>query len=525
MPKPWVHNITHRLRSVGSAALIGAFTLAAAGCEKENLPTHTSGTNAAQSSTKSSVPQATPQATTAKPQSDNKRPNILWIIWDAVRADHLSLYGYKKKTSPNLDQWAQKGRIFTDCMAVATASSSAYASMLTGTMPSEHGVNYKQRFLSGDATTITELLSAAGYETMMYSGHPGVSDDQNFHQGFDVAYFPWREPFTDDAFELVVQKVPFNDWSSEISRKIHAQHVGFWAYKAAGKFAQDAMLQWLDQRDVSNPYFALMIYTEAHRPQLPSMEHRIRAMGEERAEKSKQVERIKARFWSHTFGANVYSDEELEILAGMYDATIMELDDLFGELLASLKSRGALENTFVIVTADHGELHGEYHIVGHDFSMHQLLLRVPLIISGPSPVSAGIEKRPVSQIDLPATIAQLAGIEAPPSMTRHAVSLLSPQRDRLRFAEYPEYHEKALAIMKHYAPDFDPTPWERSLRCVVDGRYKLVWGSDGRHELYDLVNDPYELKNVIDQHPDQRKRLLKELEKQFDANGNVNSSP
>ena len=440
------------------------------------------------------------------------RPNILWIVWDAVRTDHMSLYGYPRPTTPKLARWAKKARVYTNMMAAATASTSAYATMLTGLFPSEHGVNYEQRFLPGQLTTIAELLSGAGYQTFLYSAHPGVTDGNNFDQGFDLVQYPWSEPYRDDAFALVKQKVPLDDMSSEITRRIHSMSVGNWAYKAAGIFGQYALLGWLTDRDQTQPWFATMIYTEAHRPHLPSMDYRIRAMGAERAEQSRHVERIKVRIWAYTFGAPSYTDEQLEVLNGMYDATIMELDDEFDELIKALDVQGYLDNTIVVLTADHGDLHGDHHVVGHDFVMYEQLLRIPMILYGPGRIQPGVEQRPVSQVDIAATIADWAGVTMPAAMTRHAVSLLSPKPQRLRFAEYPTYHKKALEIMKFYAPDFDPTPWQRSLRCVRDDRYKLIWASDGRHQLFDLTTDPLETRNVIDARLTEAKRLRAALE-------------
>lgn len=483
----------------------GSPLVAASGCEKSDADSARGDRGKARAITHGSSKEAV-----------SGRPNILWIVWDAVRADHMTLYGYKKPTTPHLEQWAADARVFTDCMAAASATTAPYASMLTGLLPAEHGVSYDRKYLLGEFTSIAEVLSDSGYQTYLFTGHPGVTAEDGFGEGFDRVEHPWTEPYHDDAFDLVKQKVPTGDVSSEIALKIHQYGVGAWAFKAAGAFARPALVKWLKERDRERPYFAMLVYGEAQRPHLPSMEYRVRSMGEELAEKSKSVERVRIKFWPHSFGANIYSDEEIRVINGMYDATIMELDDLFANLMEHLKSVGDLDNTVVIVTADHGDLQGEYHIVGHDFVMYQRILRIPLILRLPRLIPAGAESRPVSQVDIAATVAELAGAEAPESMRRNAVSLLSPKADRLRFAEYPTYHKKALAIMEEYYPDFDTSPYKRTLRCVVDDRFKLVAGSDGRDELFDLKTDPHENENVIDEHPQDAKRLKSEINNRFD---------
>lgn len=497
-------------------AACGLPLLVTSGCEKSDSDPANGNTDVAKKPVVTPNSSNDNSAASAQPDPASRRPNILWIVWDSVRADHMTLYGYDKPTTPHLDQWAAEARVFTDCMAAASATTAPYASMLTGLLPSEHGVNYDQKYIVGDFTSIAEVLSDSDYQSYLYTAHPGVTAEDGFGEGFDLVEHPWTEPYHDDALELVKQKVPTGDISSEIAIKIHQYGVGDWAFKAAGAFARPALVKWLEDRDRERPYFAMLVYGEAQRPHLPSMEYRERAMGKELAEKSKQVERVRIKFWPYSFGADIYSDQDIRVINGMYDATIMELDDLFADLMEHLKGVGDLDNTVVIVTADHGDLQGDYHIVGHDFVMYQRILRVPLILRLPRLIPVGAESKPVSQLDIAATVADLAGADAPEPMRRNAVSLLSPKSDRLRFAEYPSYHKKALAIMEEYFPDFDTSPYMRTLRCVTEGRFKLVAGSDGRDELFDLQSDPHESRNAIDQHPQVAQRLKSEIKSRFD---------
>lgn len=439
-------------------------------------------------------------------------PNILLVIWGSARPDRMSAYGYDQRTTPFLEEWAQGGRVFEDCLSPASASTTAYASMLTGTLPSRNGVNYEYRFLLDEFTTLAELLSTRGYQTYMYSTHVGVDARENFSQGFDVVEHPWDASYMDDALAIVRDKVSMEDISSEIARKVHTTQVGFWSVSAAGPLVQEAAINWLRQRDPNRPYFAVLVYSDAHRPHFPQLEHRQRMLSPEQAKRSYNIVRTRPEIWKFTFGVPVYSEEDLSVIGGVYDACIAGLDEMFKDLLDLLKGEGLMENTAVVLTADHGELLGEHHMMGNDFALYQELIRVPMILHYPPRVQPGRDKSPVMNLDLFPTILQLAGIDPPKEDAPHAVSLLSPTASRSRVAEYPVFHRNSIIYVGAEYPDFPRKKWMRSLRSIVDGEFKLIWGSDGRHELYHLSDDPKETHNLIDDKPQVARRLIERLE-------------
>ncbi len=102
-------------------------------------------------------------------------PNILWVVWDTVRADHLSLYGYERETTPRLDAWAAGARVFDDVRSVASYTLPSHASMFTGLLPSEHCTHNDHKRLDDRYTTLAELLREAGYQTFLFSSNPHVS--------------------------------------------------------------------------------------------------------------------------------------------------------------------------------------------------------------------------------------------------------------------------------------------------------------------------------------------------------------
>ncbi|MFP6578376.1 MAG: sulfatase-like hydrolase/transferase, partial [Myxococcota bacterium] len=122
---------------------------------------------------------------------DARAPNILWVVWDTVRADRMSLYGHSVETTPELDRWARGARVYRDVVSAASTTEPAHASMFTGLYPSQHGTDADHRWLSEDFDTLAERLSSAGYRTYLWSANPSISADENFHQGFDRVEHPW----------------------------------------------------------------------------------------------------------------------------------------------------------------------------------------------------------------------------------------------------------------------------------------------------------------------------------------------
>jgi arylsulfatase A-like enzyme len=194
---------------------------------------------------------------------------------------------------------------------------------------------------------------------------------------------------------------------------------------------------------------------------------------------------------------------------------LLELDELFHNLLQYLGGRGYLDNTVVVLVGDHGELLGEHHMLDHQFAVYDQLLRVPLVVHYPPRFAAGREQRPVMNFDLFPTLLELAGVKPP--VESKAVSLLRPLDRRVRMGEYPAPLRQVLNRLGSARADFDPKPWARSLRAYYDEPHKLIAGSDGRHELYKLDDDPAELHNLIEQQPELAQRLVRDLQTYVDS--------
>ncbi len=439
------------------------------------------------------------------------RPNVLWVIWDTVRADRLSLYGYELPTTPFLDEWSREARVFDNCLSTASSTVPSHASMFTGLLPSEHGAYHTHRRLDDAQVTVAELLRDAGYQTYLFAANPHLQEAQGFQQGFDVHEHPWSDPFHAKALEIVRGKIDAEDRSSGLPMRLQSSKVKEWAIKASGELAQEALLAWLERRDRKRPYFAFLNYMEAHTPYIPPRHFREKLHPPELVKRSYRIDNSYGTRWAFTFGEHDYSAGDLAALGATYDATLLELDTLFRELIAGLSVSGHLQNTVIILSSDHGEHLGEHHLVDHQYSLYDPLLRVPLVLHYPERFAPDRDSSPVATFDIFPTVLELAGVEAPDGLVSQAASLLRPRESRTRLAEYPAVFEPAIGATLLRYPDWDPAPWKRRLRALYRDRYKLLCSTDGEHQLYDLESDPGELHDLWTARPDLGAGLMDDL--------------
>ncbi|MCK4413472.1 MAG: sulfatase [Candidatus Eisenbacteria sp.] len=440
-----------------------------------------------------------------------ERPNVLWILWDTVRADRLSLYGYEKPTTPFLEQWARDALVFEDCVSTANYTVPAHASFFTGLLTSQHGAQNGRLYLDDEFTTIAEVLQSAGYRTYLYSANPHIAAEENFDQGFDLSEHPWDPKYRQAAYEIVSRKISPQDQTSRLPEKIRRGQFGNWDIKASGELAQRGLRDWLRVSDDERPFFAFLNYMEAHRPYIPAADYRARMMSPDQVAQSYQINRGWVPQWSYTFGLAEYSPEEIAITSATYDATIAELDDLFADLIHALEADGALENTIIILTSDHGEHLGEHHMLGHQLSVYNPLIRVPLIIHYPERFAPARDSRPVMNYDLVPTLLDLAGIEQRLALAGGAVSLPSAPDSRVRVVESLGVFRDPMAAVKRAYPEWDPATWDRELRAVISGTDKLIWASNGDHELYRYPDDAFESVNRIVEEPELAASLAQTL--------------
>ncbi len=414
-------------------------------------------------------------------------PNVILLVLDATRLDHLSTYGCPLKITPRIDEIAARSTVYEQCIAAAPWTLPSVASLMTGLFPHRHGVNCQNLNLRDTYTTLAERLRDSGYRTAGYSGNPWIGSFSGMAQGFEIFEDIWRE-LGDD---------PVDAGATEANRRA---------------------LQWIDSLPGEDPFFLYIHYMEPHFPYRPPRPF-------DRAFESQPLddavlERVRSWKTPRELGyilkdpSSLISPEEMRALQVEYKGEVGYLDMQIGALIDALTSRGLLDRSLLVITADHGEHLGDHQLLDHKFSVYENLIRVPLIIRYPDGHLVGTRvKRQVQNIDLVPTVMRYTGHADVP-----CDGTVLPRQDdsetpvRIAFTEFSRPLLFTDVIEEHF-PMADYSFIDRALLSLRTDRYKLIWASDGKNQLYDLANDPGEQENLIGRQPSIAKDLLERARK------------
>ena len=332
------------------------------------------------------------------PLSSPDTPNLLFIVLDTVRAQSLSLHGNPKRTSPNLESLASTGVHFQSAISTSPWTLPSHASMFTGRFPHELSVGWYNP-LDSTYPTLSEILARQGYVT---SGFVANTVFCSYESGLDrgFAHFEDYSVSPGELFRsLGLIRRPMLEFFSL------RQLLGYYdllGRKTAARVNQD-FLTWLD-RQPNRPFFAFLNYFDAHDPYLPQPPFAITGPA------STAEYRLLWNWW--TMDKRDLPPEKIDDALTAYEGCITYLDHQLGLLVESLRERGILKNTLLIITSDHGELFGEHDLFCHGHCLYRPVVQVPLMISYPTRVPPGLTvSQPVSLRDIPATVIDLLGLE------------------------------------------------------------------------------------------------------------------
>ncbi len=420
-----------------------------------------------------------------------RRPNVFLIVIDTLRADHLSAYGYDKKTSPHIDALAAQGTLYEEAISAAPWTLPSHASLFTGLYVRDHHTSSAHLVLDPSYDTLAERLARAGYHTGGFSNNVWTNPDSGLEQGFQTFEELWR-----------LQK----SRTEGISDDDPATDMG------AAKTDQD-VLSWIDGLKDDKPFFVFINFFEPHLPYRPTkpFDDDFLPPGTPPA----LVQRMRSFYSPREYGyiLNVpwmkVSAGELEVLRGLYDGEIAYVDSKIGELVDGLRARGLADDTVLVITSDHGEHLGENHMLGHKLSVYEPLLHVPLVVWGPGHIPAGQRiAGQVQSFDLFGTILDLAGVDRGKASKLPGAEA-APETYTFSELAYPQIF---LDVIHKQISGWDTSRFARALTTVRGSRYKLISGSDGSEELYDLQADPHETKNLAGSEPKELGRLERVLE-------------
>lgn len=437
-----------------------------------------------------------PELAAPAASGEKERWNLVWIVIDTMRQDHLSLYGYPRQTSPHLDRWAEdRAAVFTQAVAPAPWTLPSHVSMFTGLGPLRHGVNYNLP-APASLTLLAEHLRHHGYSTSAFTGGAFVRPNFGLSQGFDrFVYF--RDP------EEKKSPAAGKDLPTTLAL----------ASAALAARPPEPFFLFFHTYEVHAPYIA-------HQPYFEQFYGGTLPAGVE-AISTQPLDPSPASSWQQTsrFVVNApaqkvdpYTAEQKQLLDALYDSGIRASDEAIGQLLSQLDQLGLAERTLVVVAADHGESLGEHGAAGH-YNLYDNNLKVPLVIAWPD--GRGRGQRIATQvrlIDLAATLTESLGV--PPLPEGEGQSLLPLLENPA--APFPREAESVASSAN------------QGISLRVGGRQKLIYQhsvwpqAHGRQEVYDLTDDPGEERDLSAQDPTLAATLLAELERRFvEKTGNL----
>ena len=468
----------------------------------------------------------TPEPTWSRPVAGS--PNLLWIVVDTLSADHMSMYGYSRRTTPELEAWAQEGITFDMARSAAPWTLPSHVTMFTGLWPFEHDAQIDRAYC-GPSPTLAEHLRAQGYQTAGIVANVRMCNTAyGLGRGFD--YYlddPGNQEISPRA---MIYNSALGSVVMKLCRRMRLPIAGrppFGLERTAREITADG-LAWLDGVSQSNlsetpgsrrPFLLFLNLMDVHGPYLPrpgaagrfrtgpipsktlaspasgwnALRARAAAPPEQRGERERELEDVRRR------------------LSDLYDECLYGLDAELGRFLRELRSGGRLANTWVVITADHGEHFGEHDRFGHGSSLYNEQTHVPLVLIPPlgaertgSDCAARLRGRrvavPVSHRDLPKTLTELLipGADNPfpgRSLARcWSTSEPVPADPILSQVEEPRLAGEDFAADQ-----------VGGINSVIDENYILIDSRSNPPELY-AIEDRKQERNLADD-PAQRSRL------------------
>jgi arylsulfatase A-like enzyme len=424
------------------------------------------------------------------------RPNVVLVVLDTTRRDHIGAYGDPRGLTPRLNRIAAEGAVFEDVISPAPWTGPSHASIFTGWFPVTHGCSHEHHlWLNDDYVTLAEMLRDEGYQTLALNSNFYL-ERCNLLQGFETSVY-----LSGPCDQLSVRR---------LSNLYGAPQD--WVDKGSGEAV--AFLQgWLSkQRSQEKPLFLFLNLFESHRPYVVPQ-------AERDAHTPPNMSSLDLAAFSLDFEPiplhiqGVEDRETQKKVQALYAALIRYQDRRLGEILDVLGRSVDLDNTLLIITADHGENLGEAGRWEHIHAVNDTLIHVPLVIRYPRRFPAGTRVPGLCQTtDLVPTVFDVLQQSCP--VADLPGRSLVPERFQGReraFAQLMPYtlHFPMVLLTRGFEQGLNGFDAQR--RVIRTDTMKYIWSSDGKHQLFDVRSDPFETKNLVAGQPELAAQLQSEL--------------
>jgi arylsulfatase A-like enzyme len=441
-------------------------------------------------------------ALAALPAAAKGAQNLVFIVLDDVRAASMSLYGHGRPTTPNLERLARSGVLFSHARPTASWTLPSHASMFTGQWPHRLSVGLD---LPLDATfpTLAEHLARQGYAA---AGFVGNTYYCNALYGLGRGFARFEDNYENQSvslFEIIRASGVGKCVLQALGHSVRVAEGQTAQRKTAAMLNRDA-LRWIGDRPQDRPFFVFLNYYDAHGPFVPPDDSAPRfGLGalpqRDQVEILKRFHRLKRFASTPADGPPATVEREgIAVLRDSYESCIAYLDRQIGLLFDELERRKLMNDTVVIVTSDHGEHFQEHGVFGHGLTLYRQEVHVPLLIFSPAHRSTGrVVAEPVSLRDLPATSVDLLGLADRSPFPGRSLSPL--WRDGAELTSLPApspplseiEHHVHLSPMPHVPASLGP------VKSLVDQGLVFIRNGNGREEVYDLIRDPLETRDLV----------------------------
>jgi arylsulfatase A-like enzyme len=404
--------------------------------------------------------------------------NVLLLVIDTQRADHLGAYGYQRNTSPGIDRLAKQSLFFENAFAAASWTLPSHASMFTGRPLHEHRAGMiARKFLDGKFPTIAEAMSEKGYLTGASVANTYFAGRQTgLNRGF-IRY----EDFYGTAGDALGRTVLGNLLTWNILPKLGSVDL---LGRKTGATVNREILSIVSAAG-DRPFFIFANYFDVHRPVLPPKPFAGRFSKGPDATDDEGAGQV--QFGWLDGDVRVPSEARLKRMRDTYDDGVAYVDSQIDSLLAALDRRGVLQNTAVIITSDHGESWGEHGLMFHGHSLYMDQIHIPLLIYYPRRLPAARVSHAASLEQLPATILDLGGVKDARFPGTSLVRIVDSASRRV-------YSE----VARNSAQRFNWPSSRTALGAALTDRWHFISPLLGAAELYDLHQDRAELTNLAD---------------------------
>jgi arylsulfatase A-like enzyme len=376
--------------------------------------------------------------------------NLIVITFDTLRAGHVGAYGYDRNTTPNLDAFASESVLFETAYSQAASTVPALSSLMTSRYPHQTGVLETYKYaVPDDEITLAERMKENGFDTAAILGIGVLMPTRRMDQGFDHY-----------SYTLYTNKQ-------------------YW--KTAAEITDEAV-EWLGESR-ERPFFLWLHYFEPHQPyDVVPVESRVRFL--DVPSSHPMLEGVKPDSMQHT---------RIRHKIDAYDGALSHADSEFGRLMSEIRKLGLLDDSMIVVSADHGETLGEHGQHGHVFGLWEQVIRIPLVIRLPNVRPARVAGR-VQHVDVVPTVVREMGLSTEDAPPFEGQALPLSRSDDRRF----------WVREKLEARDSFAETWYRNHRAasLVTERWKFILdqphdGTEVKTWLFDLDADPLELMNLV----------------------------